>query len=145
MSLLDGRGREGLGKDLVEDNNARPYPDLEATAPVEITQRRVGQEEHSVAERLDTRLKAVGDGSNVGARNASSIDHAGGCLSRLAARRRRACAEHHWHAATDGRFRWCRHRFSWGHGTLTYQGKQFRVKVEGLSVGEVGVTQASAK
>jgi len=34
--------------------------------------------------------------------------------------------------------------FSWGHGTLTYQGKQYRVKVEGLSVGEVGVSQASA-
>jgi len=34
--------------------------------------------------------------------------------------------------------------FSWGHGTLTYGGKQYRVKVEGLSVGEVGVTKATA-
>jgi len=34
--------------------------------------------------------------------------------------------------------------FSWGHGTLTFQGKQYRVKVEGLSVGEVGVTRATA-
>jgi hypothetical protein len=34
--------------------------------------------------------------------------------------------------------------FSWGHGTLTYQGKQYRVKVEGLSVGEVGLDRATA-
>ncbi|HXJ82515.1 MAG TPA: DUF1134 domain-containing protein [Candidatus Methylomirabilis sp.] len=34
--------------------------------------------------------------------------------------------------------------FSWGHGTLTYQGKQYRVKVDGLSVGEVGVSRATA-
>jgi len=34
--------------------------------------------------------------------------------------------------------------FSWGHGTLTYQGKKHRVKVEGLSVGEVGVSKATA-
>jgi hypothetical protein len=33
--------------------------------------------------------------------------------------------------------------FSWGKGTLTYQGKTYPVKVEGLSVGEVGVNQAS--
>jgi len=34
--------------------------------------------------------------------------------------------------------------FSWGKGTLTYQGKKYPVKVEGLSVGEVGVTRATA-
>ena len=35
--------------------------------------------------------------------------------------------------------------WSWGKGTLTYKGKQYPVKVDGLSVGEVGVTRASAK
>jgi hypothetical protein len=35
--------------------------------------------------------------------------------------------------------------FSWGSGTLTYQGKKYPVKVEGLSVGEVGITRASAR
>ncbi|HEU5195232.1 MAG TPA: hypothetical protein VFW70_10880, partial [Methylomirabilota bacterium] len=34
--------------------------------------------------------------------------------------------------------------FSWGKGTLTYGGKTYPVKVEGLAVGEVGVTRASA-
>jgi hypothetical protein len=34
--------------------------------------------------------------------------------------------------------------FNWGTGMLTYQGKTYRVKVEGLSVGDVGVTRASA-
>jgi hypothetical protein len=34
--------------------------------------------------------------------------------------------------------------FSWGKGTLTYQGKTHAVKVQGLSVGEVGVTKAEA-
>ncbi len=34
--------------------------------------------------------------------------------------------------------------FSWGKGTLAYQGKTYPVKVEGLSVGEVGITRASA-
>jgi hypothetical protein len=34
--------------------------------------------------------------------------------------------------------------FSWGNGTLTYAGKTYPVKVEGLSVGEVGVTRATA-
>jgi hypothetical protein len=34
--------------------------------------------------------------------------------------------------------------YSWGKGTLTYQGKTYPVKVSGLSVGEVGVTRASA-
>jgi hypothetical protein len=35
--------------------------------------------------------------------------------------------------------------FSWGKGTLAYAGKTYPVKVEGLSVGEVGVTRATAK
>jgi hypothetical protein len=35
--------------------------------------------------------------------------------------------------------------WSWGHGTLTYGGKHYKVKVEGLSVGEVGMTDAKAK
>lgn len=35
--------------------------------------------------------------------------------------------------------------WSWGHGTLTYMGKSYRVKVEGLTVGEVGMTNAKAK
>ena len=34
--------------------------------------------------------------------------------------------------------------YSWGKGTLSYQGKTYPVKVEGLSVGEVGVQRASA-
>jgi len=34
--------------------------------------------------------------------------------------------------------------FSWGKGTLTYQGKKYPVKVEGLSVGEVGFDRATA-
>ena len=34
--------------------------------------------------------------------------------------------------------------FSWGKGTLTYKGKKHSVKVEGLSVGEVGITRATA-
>ena len=34
--------------------------------------------------------------------------------------------------------------FSWGKGTLTYQGKKYPLKVQGLSVGEVGVTRATA-
>jgi hypothetical protein len=34
--------------------------------------------------------------------------------------------------------------FSWGKGTLTFHGKKYPVKVEGLSVGEVGVTRATA-
>jgi hypothetical protein len=34
--------------------------------------------------------------------------------------------------------------FTWGTGTLGYQDKTYRVKVQGLSVGEVGITQASA-
>jgi hypothetical protein len=35
--------------------------------------------------------------------------------------------------------------FRWGSGTLTYAGKTYPVKVEGLSVGEVGVSRATAK
>jgi len=35
--------------------------------------------------------------------------------------------------------------FSWGKGTLTYAGKTYPVKVEGLSVGEIGVRRATAK
>ncbi|HXJ80415.1 MAG TPA: DUF1134 domain-containing protein [Candidatus Methylomirabilis sp.] len=35
--------------------------------------------------------------------------------------------------------------FSWGSGTLTYQGRKYPVKVLGLSVGEVGITRATAK
>jgi len=34
--------------------------------------------------------------------------------------------------------------FSWGKGTLSFNGKTYPVKVEGLSVGEVGVNQAEA-
>jgi hypothetical protein len=35
--------------------------------------------------------------------------------------------------------------FTWGKGTLTYQGKKYPVKVEGLSVGEVGLSRATAR
>jgi hypothetical protein len=34
--------------------------------------------------------------------------------------------------------------FSWGKGTLTYKGKDYSVKVNGLSIGRVGITGASA-
>ena len=34
--------------------------------------------------------------------------------------------------------------WSWGRGTLSYKGKTYKFKVEGLSVGEVGVTKAEA-
>jgi len=34
--------------------------------------------------------------------------------------------------------------FRWGSGTLTYQGKNYPVKVNGFSVGKVGVTNSSA-
>jgi hypothetical protein len=33
---------------------------------------------------------------------------------------------------------------NWGSGTLTYKGKDYPVKVKGLSVGRVGVTSSSA-
>jgi hypothetical protein len=35
--------------------------------------------------------------------------------------------------------------FTWGKGTLTYKGQKFPVKVEGLSVGEVGINRATAR
>jgi hypothetical protein len=35
--------------------------------------------------------------------------------------------------------------YSWGKGTLTYKGKSYPFKVEGLSVGEVGVMRATAR
>jgi hypothetical protein len=35
--------------------------------------------------------------------------------------------------------------FSWGDGTLTYKGAKHKVGVEGLSVGEVGITRATAQ
>jgi hypothetical protein len=35
--------------------------------------------------------------------------------------------------------------FSWGKGTLTYKGKKYPIKVEGLSVGEVGISRATAR
>ena len=34
--------------------------------------------------------------------------------------------------------------FSWGSGTLTYKGKDYPVKVKGLSIGKVGITSSSA-
>jgi hypothetical protein len=34
--------------------------------------------------------------------------------------------------------------WSWGHGTLHYKGKTYKFKVDGLSVGEVGMTNAKA-
>src|SRR5437016_10693163 len=35
--------------------------------------------------------------------------------------------------------------FSWGKGTLSYGGKTYPVKVEGLSVGELGVIRGTAR
>jgi hypothetical protein len=35
--------------------------------------------------------------------------------------------------------------YSWGKGTLTYKGESYPFKVEGLSVGEVGVMRATAR
>ena len=34
--------------------------------------------------------------------------------------------------------------FSWGKGTLSFKGKSYPLKVEGLSVGEVGIDRATA-
>jgi hypothetical protein len=34
--------------------------------------------------------------------------------------------------------------FSWGGGTLTYKGKDYALEVEGMSVGKVGITKATA-
>jgi hypothetical protein len=33
--------------------------------------------------------------------------------------------------------------FSWGSGTVTYKGKEHKIKVDGLSVGDVGATRVS--
>jgi hypothetical protein len=35
--------------------------------------------------------------------------------------------------------------FTWGKGRLSYKGKTYAIKVDGLSVGEVGVTRANAR
>jgi len=35
--------------------------------------------------------------------------------------------------------------FTWGKGQLSYKGKAYPVKVDGLSVGDVGVTRANAR
>jgi hypothetical protein len=35
--------------------------------------------------------------------------------------------------------------WSWGKGVLTYKGKQYPFKVDGISVGDVGVTEAKAE
>jgi hypothetical protein len=35
--------------------------------------------------------------------------------------------------------------WSWGHGTLAYKGKIYKVKVDGVSIGEVGLSNAKAK
>ena len=34
--------------------------------------------------------------------------------------------------------------FSWGKGTLTYNGKDYPISVKGLSLGKVGITKATA-
>jgi hypothetical protein len=34
--------------------------------------------------------------------------------------------------------------FSWGGGTLNFKGKKYPLKVQGMSVGKVGITKASA-
>ena len=34
--------------------------------------------------------------------------------------------------------------WSWGHGSLSFQGQTYRVKIDGLSVAEVGITKAVA-
>jgi len=35
--------------------------------------------------------------------------------------------------------------FSWGSGILTFQGKQYKFKVDGLNVGSVGIQNAAAR
>src|SRR5258708_5808009 len=35
--------------------------------------------------------------------------------------------------------------YSWGKGQLSYKGKTYPIKVDGLSVGEVGITRATAR
>jgi hypothetical protein len=58
-------------------------------------------------------------------------------------------AKHH-HSGPDATLRFSGGGFalgigvSWGSGTLTYRGKDYPVKVKGLSVGRVGVTSSSA-
>lgn len=34
--------------------------------------------------------------------------------------------------------------WSWGNGTLSYKGQTYKVKIDGLSVAEVGITKATA-
>lgn len=34
--------------------------------------------------------------------------------------------------------------WSWGHGTVSFQGQTYRVKIDGLAVAEVGITKAEA-
>jgi len=34
--------------------------------------------------------------------------------------------------------------WSWGNGTLNYKGQSYKVKIDGLSVAEVGITKATA-
>src|SRR5512133_543996 len=58
-------------------------------------------------------------------------------------------ASHH-HSAPDATLRLSGGSFAlgigfrWGSGTLTYKGKNYPVKVNGLSVGKVGITGSSA-
>ena len=58
-------------------------------------------------------------------------------------------ASHH-HSAPDATLRLSGGSFAlgigfrWGSGTLTYKGKDYPVKVNGLSVGKVGITGSSA-
>ena len=35
--------------------------------------------------------------------------------------------------------------FSWGEGILTYKGKKYRVSVNGMSIGKVGITNSTAR
>ena len=35
--------------------------------------------------------------------------------------------------------------YTWGKGRLSYKGKTYAIKVDGLSVGEVGITRATAR
>ena len=59
-------------------------------------------------------------------------------------------ASHHHHSGPDATLRLSGGSFAlgigfrWGSGTLTYQGKDYPVKVNGLSVGKVGITGSSA-
>ena len=59
-------------------------------------------------------------------------------------------ASHHHHSGPDATLRLSGGSFAlgigfrWGSGTLTYKGKDYPVKVNGLSVGKVGITGSSA-